>query len=560
VSGARAGWRETARALASRPVGRGAYRIVATVSAAIAAGACAAPASVPVSHPGDARAEPTWTERYRPRYHFTPAMNWMNDPNGLVFFDDEYHLFYQHNPFGITWGHMSWGHAVSPDLVHWEHLPVAIPEEDGVMAFSGSAVVDWRNTSGFGGGGRSPLVAVYTGHREGHQSQYLAYSRDRGRTWTTYEGNPVLDRGMADFRDPKVFWYEPERRWIMVVALPQEYRISFYASPDLKQWTHLSDFGPAGATGGIWECPDLFELPVDGDSADTRWVLIVNLNPGAVAGGSGTQYFVGRFDGTTFVPDPPPTGAAGGGESAVLWADYGQDFYAAVSWSDIPPEDGRRVWIGWMNNWLYGQDIPTTPWRSAQSLPRALALRSTPAGIRLVQEPVEELRGLRGRRRTVPPQAIREGSLSLAPHGVRGAALELIAELDAGTAAEVGLRVRTAPGEETLIGVDVASHTLFVDRTRSGDTGFHPDFGGRQTAPLPLAEGRVRLHVFLDASSVEVFAAGGLTVITDQVFPSPTSDGVELYARGGTARLLSLEAWPLRSVRAVEPAGSGGGR
>jgi fructan beta-fructosidase len=489
-----------------------------------------------------AQKAPPYTERYRPQYHFTPAVNWMNDPNGLVYYAGEYHLFYQYNPFGIKWGHMSWGHAVSPDLVHWRHLPVAIPEENGVMAFSGSAVVDWNNTSGFGRAGKPPLVAIYAGHREKNQSQYIAYSTDRGRTWTRYAGNPVLDIGSADFRDPKVFWYAPDKRWVMVVALSPERNIRFYGSPDLKQWTQLGEFGPAGAVGGVWECPDLFELPVDGDTKNTRWVLIVNLNPGAIAGGSGAQYFVGDFNGSRF------TAEASDSTSAALWADYGKDFYAAVSWSDMPPADGRRIWIGWMNNWQYGGEIPTSPWRSAQSVPRTLALRTTRDGLRLVQQPVAELQRLRSSRRHLGPQAIPEGSTPLASRGIGGKALEIIAELEVGTASELGLKVRTGRDEETVIGIDPRAGQLFVDRSRSGQVGFHPEFSGRHTAPLPLKNGRVRLHVFVDWSSVEVFAGSGETVITDQIFPSPDSKGVALYAKGGTARLISLDAWQLRSA------------
>lgn len=495
-------------------------------------------------------AAPTYRERHRPQYHFTPAVNWMNDPNGMVYYDGEYHLFYQHNPFGDKWGHMSWGHAVSPDLVHWEHLPVAIPESNGVMAFSGGAVVDWNNTSGFGREGKPPLVAIYTGHREANQSQYIAYSNDRGRTWTMYHGNPVLDIGRKDFRDPKVFWHEPQRRWVMVVALPDQHKVSFYSSPDLKQWSHLSDFGPAAAVGGIWECPDLFELAVDGDPTNTRWVLIVSLNPGSISGGSGMQYFVGHFDGTRFTADSPAPGitTAGMPLDSVRWADYGKDFYAAVSWSDVPREDGRRLWLGWMNNWQYAQDIPTSPWRSVQSLPRTLALRTTSQGIRMVQQPVMELQQLRGPRRRLAAQPIAEGSTSLARQGIAGTALEIVAEFEIGTAAELGLKVRTGEQEETVIGIDPRARQLFVDRTRSGQVRFHPEFSGRHTAPLPVENGRVRLHVFVDWSSVEVFAANGEVVVTDQIFPAPESDGVALYARGGAARLVSLDAWPLESI------------
>ena len=268
------------------------YRsIVAAVGAAVALAAA----------PGVARAQaPTYSETYRPQFHFTPAQNWMNDPNGLVYYKGEYHLFYQYNPFGDTWGHMSWGHAVSRDLVHWQHLPVAIPEQGDEMVFSGSAVVDYDNTSGFGTADNPAMVAIFTAAKPGNQSQALAYSLDRGRTWTRYAGNPVLDIGSGEFRDPKVFWYAPEHKWVMAVSMAVERKIRLYSSPDLKHWTLMSDFGPANATGGVWECPDLFPLAVDGDPSKTKWVLVVNLNPGGIAGGSGAQYFVGDFDGTRF--------------------------------------------------------------------------------------------------------------------------------------------------------------------------------------------------------------------------------------------------------------------
>jgi len=507
---------------------------------------------------------PTYSEEFRPQFHFTPAVNWMNDPNGLVFYQGEYHLFYQYNPFGDKWGHMSWGHAVSPDLVHWRHLPVAIPEAGPVMAFSGSAVVDWKNTSGFGRGGEPPLVAVYTGHRTDrpNQSQYIAYSTDRGRTWARYAGNPVIDVGAADFRDPKVFWYEPQQKWVMVLALPNEHQVRLYGSPDLKRWTKLSEFGPAGGVGGVWECPDLFPLPVDDDPQKTRWVLVVNLNPGGVAGGSGTQYFVGDFDGTRFTAEASGAMPAGGADSArraagsALWADYGKDFYAAVSWSDVPKADGRRIWVGWMNNWQYGVEIPTGPWRSAQSVPRTVALKTTQGGIRMVQQPVAELQRLRGQVRHVGPRAIPPGTVSLAPEGIAGKALEIIAEFEVGTASEVGLKVRTGAGVETVIGADVRRGELFVDRTRSGQVAFHPEFDSREPGPLRVENGRVRLHVLLDWSSVEVFAVDGETVITDQIFPPPGSEGVSLYAQGGSARLVSLDAWPLRSAWTPNESGS----
>lgn len=523
----------------------------------VAAGALAASAlgAARAAAQDSAAAPATYAERYRPQYHFTPARNWMNDPNGLVYYDGEFHLFYQYNPFGNKWGHMSWGHAVSPDLVHWTHLPVAIPEADGVMAFSGSAVVDRQNTSGFGRDGRPPLVAVYTGHKEHSQTQNLAYSTDRGRTWTRYAANPVLDLGLADFRDPKVFWYAPGKQWVMVVALPQQHQVRFYASPDLKRWTRLSEFGPAGAVGGVWECPDLFALPVEGNAADRRWVLIVNLNPGGAAGGSGTQYFVGRFDGTHFVADAPAAATSDVQAPGVRWADYGRDFYAAVSWSDVPRSDGRRLWVGWMNNWDYAQAIPTSPWRSAMSVPRALSLVRTADGLRLAQHPVRELERLRGARVSLGARAVAEGATPLAAQGVAGRALELDATFAVDPAArdgarEFGLAVRTGGGKETVIGIDPAARRLFVDRRRSGDVAFDPKFAtARQTAPLPVEHGAVRLRVFVDWSSVEVFAGDGRAALTDQIFPAPGSAGVSLFATGGAARLVSLDAWPLATAR-----------
>jgi sucrose-6-phosphate hydrolase SacC (GH32 family) len=280
--------------------------------------------------PGTVRPASYYSEPFRPQFHFTPEKNWMNDPNGLVYFKGEYHLFYQHNPLGDKWGHMSWGHAVSRDLCHWQHLPLAIPGEQGVMTFSGSAVVDWRNTSGFGRGGQPPMVAIYTGHRstDDREFQCIAYSNDRGRTWTKYAGNPVVDIQSRDFRDPKVQWHGPTGRWIMTVALAAEHRARFYGSANLREWTLLSEFGPAGVTSGVWECPDLFELRVEQEKS-RRWVLVVNLSSGSVAGGSGGQYFVGQFDGTRFIPDPEstPRSASEFVPDGVLLADFeGADY------------------------------------------------------------------------------------------------------------------------------------------------------------------------------------------------------------------------------------------
>lgn len=810
-------------------------------------------------------------EQYRPQFHFTPAQNWMNDPNGLIYYKGRYHLFFQFNPSGNTWGNMSWGHAVSTDLVHWKQLPLAIPQDDKEMIFSGSVVLDKNNSTGFGTRKNPPLVAVYTSAQKatGKQEQALAYSTDGGTTWTKYSGNPVLDIGSNNFRDPKVFWYAPTKSWLMAVALADQHKIAFYSSSNLKDWTHLSDFGPAGATGGVWECPDLFPLPVDGNPKKTKWVLAVNLNPGGIAGGSGAQYFVGDFDGKKFTSDDnggytPPSGTAvqdfesgsfgdwtatgsafgnapatgpvdgqqtvtgfegkdfansfhggdaatgtvtspaftvtsdyinfkvgggnhpyqpgsvlgdspaptgetladfedstysspigdwtttgdafgagpaqgtlpgqgqvtgylggglansflngdastgtltspdftidkkyldfliGGGNHAASsdaptavqlivdgkavrsatgpnsetlnwtswdlsdlqgeqaqikvedantggwghlnldqvvlsdtqaqprsdetgvnllvdgkivqsatgadsenldwasfnttaykgkkvqlqiadantggwghvladqftaadkpalsttqrahWLDYGADFYAANTWTDAP--GGRRVMTAWMNNWNYGQAIPTTPWRSADTVPRQLSLKTVNGRVQLIQQPVRELTTLRGAGTRVPSTRVTDTT----PLAVHGSALELQADLTPGTADRSGLDVRTGAGQRTRIGYDTTTSEAYIDRTASGTTDFDPTFGGVQRAPLELHGGRLSLHILVDASSVEVYAQntrGEQVTLTDQIFPDPSSTGIDTFADGGTAILNHLQAWQLRSI------------
>ena len=863
-----------------------------------------------------AAAQTAYTEAYRPQFQFSPAKNWMNDPNGLVYYRGEYHLFFQYNPNGDQWGDMSWGHAVSPDLLHWDELPVALKAEKDAngnvtqMFFSGSAVVDEKNTSGFGTRDNPAMVAVYTSLypqamtlangkavQANTQAQSIAYSTDQGRTWTQYAGNPVIALPPApyadqfhDFRDPKVFWYEPGKKWVMVAVLSALHKAVLFSSKDLKNWTFMSEFGPANAVGGVWECPDLFELPVDEargghdrdgrgrerERAQRKWVLTINLNPGAPAGGSGAQYFVGQFDGTRFVAEdvidktppagtvlqnfegsgtyaalgwaatgdfagqspapgnqpgqggvagyegtrlantfvngdagtgtitsPPFTvssaylnllvgggnhphdpnagdgtvppgallfagadleGAAGvtyqqlgwtatgdligrkvphgaigdqqavsgyegqglidtffgselneGGDmptgtltsptftigkpyinfligggahpysspnpTAVVlkvngavvrtatgqnnealnwvnwnvsdlvgkqaqivviddnsggwghinadqfmasdqpaqplsretsvnllvggkvvrsatgqnsetlawknwnvaefaglqaqiqiadhntggwghllvddiiasdqpkeeahWIDQGSDFYAAVTWNGVP--DDRRIAIGWMSNWNYAGGTPTSPWRNAQTLPREWHLRVIGGQTKLVQEPVDELARLRGAPLyTSAHRTIASGSTVLA---AKGKALEIHAEFDAGSASTVGFKVRTgANGDETLVGYDAKGGQVFIDRTKSGQSDFDPTFAARHSAPLTAKGGRVHLRILVDWSSVQVFADNGEAVLTDLIYPAPTSDGLALYADGGTAQLKSLTVYPLKSV------------
>jgi fructan beta-fructosidase len=487
----------------------------------VAAFAIVLPAATP---PQDAA-----LEALRPRFHFTPPRNFMNDPNGLVFYKGEYHLFYQHNPFGQAWGHMSWGHAVSRDLLHWEHLPVALAEQDGVMIFSGSAVVDWNNTSGFckpSGDDRSCLVAIYTGHGHGKQTQNLAFSNDRGRTWTKYASNPVIDPGLKDFRDPKVFWHAPSGRWVMVTVLSDQHKVRLFGSPDLKHWQMLSDFGPAGATGGVWECPDLFPLPVDGNRDEIRWVLDVDINPGGVAGGSGGQYFVGSFDGTRFVNDNSP--------ATTLWVDYGKDFYASISFSDIPPADGRRIWMAWISNWQYANEEPTVIWRGAQSVPRELALRRTPDGIRLVQRPVAELQALRA-----PGEPVQLTQPTVLP---RSAEIEIEVERAASApgGSTSGIRLSNQAGEEATVGVAAEPLEVFVDRRTSRRGEVHRDYPGRHAGPIRWSDGRALVRVVFDRSVVEVFVNDGETVVTDRLFPTVPLDRIELVGRPRRVRM-----WPL---------------
>jgi len=457
----------------------------------------------------------------------------MNDPNGMVFFDGEYHLFYQHNPDDTVHGPMYWGHAVSRDLMHWQHLPVALaPDEHGTI-FSGSAVVDWKDTTGFFQG-RPGLVAIFTHHRSHpdtkqiEQRQSLAYSADSGRTWTKYAGNPVLTcADEPDFRDPKVFWHHGSGRWIMVLAVRN--KVSLYSSDNLKDWSFLSHFS-AGSREGVWECPDLFPVRIEGTD-EYKWVLEVDINPGAVAGGSGGQYFIGAFDGTEFTAENL--------EDAPLWLDYGKDHYAGVSWSDVPPEDGRRLWIAWMSNWQYANHTPTHGWRNAMTIPRELTLRPVGDGnYRLVQWPVREVEKIRGIARTEARKTVTKDTPLQLP-GV-GQCLDIELQLEWKHVQEVGVRVCKSDAEETLVGYDSDKQELYVDRTHSGLTNFHPQFSGRRSAPLALPKKELSLRILVDHCSVEVFAEDGRLSMTELIFPEEDSGDFEVFVKNGRAQVRNL--------------------
>ncbi|MGX9899748.1 glycoside hydrolase family 32 protein [Arthrobacter sp. SA17] len=491
--------------------------------------------------------------QFRPKWHYSAERNWLNDPNGLIHSNGTYHLFYQHNPFGDDWGNMSWGHATSTDLNHWAEQAVAIPCDEQEGIFSGSAVVDVHNTSGFGVGGVPPLVAIYTSAYvgtsplAGRQAQSLAYSTDDGATWTKYAGNPVLDRASSDFRDPKVFWYDGEAGsyWVMAAVEALHREVLLYKSADLKSWEYLSTFGPANATEGIWECPDLFELPVDGDASDTRWVLVVNLSPGGIAGGSGGQYFIGKFDGLTFSSETTVTEGLQPDDSRMAdygWLDWGRDYYAAVSFSNVP--DGRRLMIGWMNNWQYAASTPTDGWRSAMSLAREVRLVSRGGRPVLVQEAVDPFQLEPGVELfALDRQPLAEGVTWL-PAEARGDVLRIDAEFEPGSAGSVGFVLRAGTGlnvaERTVLAYDSATGELSLDRTESGNVGFDATFPSVERVRVPLESGRLRLRIFVDRCSVEVFAQDGLATITDLVFPANASNAVGLFAEGDGGTLVSL--------------------
>jgi fructan beta-fructosidase len=480
-----------------------------------------------VSAPSSAVAETnrptdTYSEPYRGQFHFSPAKNWMNDPSGLVYYQGEWHMFYQYHPDGPTWGPMHWGHAVSTDLVHWQELPIALQPDDKGDIYSGSAVVDANNTSGLFPPGTGGLVAVFTYHsQDGRESQAIAHSTDRGRTWTKFAGNPVIPNpGVKDFRDPKVFWYEPERKWIMVLGGD----VRIYSSKNLREWTQESTVDGLQA-----EMPDLFPIPVESRGTRTRWALSLG----------GTRYVVGDFDGHRFTPTQ--------GAKPV---DFGRDFYAAQSWDNAP--DGKRYWVGWMNNWSYAEQIPTAPaWRGEQTEPRTVTLvpdPQRPGEFVMAQQPAPHLAARLGGTPFVVHDEPIPADLNLL-RDQHATSYEIRATLDVGTAEEVGFTVRDGSGQQTRIGYNVGEESLYLDRRRSGDVGFSPDFPANTSAPLALRDGRrLDLRILVDRSSVEVFAQNGTVVFTDRIFPDLASDGMSIYALDGPARVVSMTVTPLRSV------------
>jgi hypothetical protein len=477
-------------------------------------------------------------EKYRPAYHHTPLYGWMNDPNGMFYKDGRWHLYYQWNPYGSKWQNMTWGHSSSADLVRWEHHPAAIEANGLGTVFSGSSVVDSANTAGFG---RDAVVALYTS-ADVNQTQSLAHSSDGGMTFEIYPGNPVLTLE-SEARDPNMFWDADNGRWVMSLAHALDHEMLFFTSPDLKEWTLQGSFGKGiGAQDGVWECPDLFRLKVDG-SDEEKWVLVCNINPGGPFGGSATQYFTGDFDGKTFIADTDAEGVI-----PTKWMDYGKDHYATVSWSDAP--DNRRVLIGWMSNWQYAGEVPTMQYRSANTLPREAGLFRAPDGqLYLSSSPVAELTALRDK----PSVSVRNkpaggNGRNFPLPGSNGGSCEILLDIDSRKAGSVDITISNNDGESALLCYDAKAHTLSFDRRRSGLTDFSQDFPTVTTAPTFETNGKLSLRIFIDRSSIEVFGNGGKTVMTNLVFPTVPYSSVSVSAKGGNARIENLKIYPIKEL------------
>ena len=487
----------------------------------------------------NAQPDALYNEPYRPQYHFSPPTNFMSDPNGLVYFNGIYHMYYQYNPSANVAGDQNWGHAESTDLIHWQNFPIAIPSEppNGYI-YTGSAVVDSNNTSGFfngvpGGG----LVAIYTlAIYPVKQVQDIAYSLDNGQSYIKYKRNPVLDLQTSDFRDPKVFWYAPGNRWIMTVALPTAHQILIYGSPNLKHWHFLSAFGPAGYEGFQWECPNLFEVPVQGTN-QKKWVMLVAINPGAPLGGSMDEYFVGNFDGTKFTPD----------DNVARFMDFGEDFYAVQTFNNTPT--GDAIEVGWMSNWQYTNEVPTSPWRGVFTVPRVLSLRANPTqtGALLEQNPIS-LAHLRDRTLYDGATTINPASpLTISTGG--SSSFEFMTRLVGGGQGRLSINIGNAAGEQVTVGYDWDHNgEVYVNRGQAAgfeNRYFTNDFSTQETNP----DASIRFHVLVDRSVMEVFVDDGIQVCTLSFFMKngpPTE--MEWQAENAPVQVQYLEAYSLKSI------------
>lgn len=494
-----------------------------------------------------------YEELYRPQYHFTQARGSASDPNGLVYYEGEYHLFHQDGG--------KWAHAVSPDLVHWKRLPIAIPWNEMGHAWSGSAVVDRNNVSGLFNEEGSGLIAFYTSFNpakhNGDQKVGVAYSSDKGRTWEFYDGNPIIPNigefygGEGwDFRDPKVVWDEDHKLWVMVISGGDHIR--FFTSKDLLNWEMIESFGYGNyVRGGVWECPNFFQLPVDGDEKRKKWVLSISTGANPNTNGSDSEYFIGTFDGKRFVSDHPA--------GVVLKNEYGKEMYAAMSFSDIPESDVRRISLGWMSNWDYPFSFPTNPWQGQMSIPREVTLKTVQGeGIRLFQQPVEELVQLRGLVSSWSNKLVKPKDQNLLSE-ISGTAYEIIAEFELpenNQAEEFGLQLRKSETQQTVVGYNVSNSKMFFDRSNSGEVNFSEKFSTLHETNVNLENNRIKMRMYVDKSSVEVFVNNGQAVFTNVIFPDGASNGMSLYTKGGNVKIVSLEVYPLKGIW-KDPSNSG---
>ena len=446
-------------------------------------------------------------ESFRPVYHHTPAYGWMNDPNGMFYKDGVYHLYFQYNPYGSVWGNMHWGHSTSTDLMHWKFEGCAIVPDAWGAIFSGSCVVDHENTAGFG---KEAVVAFYTSAKSTPwgdiQMQSMAYSLDNGKTFTKYEGNPILTSSEKDFRDPKVFWYAPGKHWVMILAVGQHMEI--YSSVNLKEWKKESEFGAMqGAHGGVWECPDLVEIPVEG-TREKKWVLICNLNPGGPFGGSAAQYFVGSFDGKKFVNESP---------TQTKWMDWGKDNYATVTWNNAP--DGRCIALGWMSNWQYANNVPTSQYRSANTLARDLTLYREGQELYLKSTPSSEVKKARGKKVSIPSFKVSEKHEMVNLFEEKQGAYEVEIVIQNAGASKIAFCLLNDKGEKVSMYYDLNRKQFVMDRSESGTVDFSKDFPAVTVAPVNVDK-ELTLRLFVDRSSIEAFGEDGKFVMTNLVFPS----------------------------------------
>ena len=472
-------------------------------------------------------------EKYRPLYHHTPAYGWMNDPNGMFYKDGVWHLYFQHNPYGSTWGNLSWGHSTSTDLVHWQYEGDPVMPDAWGLIFSGSSVVDTDNTAGFGPGA---IVAFYTSAKStpwgDAQMQSIAYSTDGGKTFTKYAGNPILTSTERDFRDPKVFWYAPGKHWVMMLAVGQQMQI--FSSKNLKEWKHESDFGlKQGAHGGVWECPDLVELPVEG-TKEKRWVLICNLNPGGPFGGSATQYFVGTFDGKKFTNQFP---------TKTKWMDYGKDHYATVTFSNAP--DGRCVALGWMSNWQYAAVVPTKQYRSANTIARDLTLYRQGGDLLLKSAPSKEIEAARKDMKSLKKFNVSDAYSIDNLLDDNNGAYEIEMEIRNNGAEKIVFTLLNGKGESVKMYYDTALRQFVMDRSVSGETAFSRDFPAMTVAPVPET-GDFTLRLFVDRSSIEAFGDGGKFVMTNIVFPSEPYNKMKFESVRGSFTVKKMNVYKLK--------------